>query len=245
VFAQPSPTGGTSLSGTPAIALGVGLSSSGGGNSCAKASSASWTLPNSQTSYYAFYGATSLSGVLSAARTYTAGTNAAGFGGVFTVTFVTNQCPPTGMYNVYSGSSNTYYASGGTYYSISLPMSTYTTNLPAASPVNGNIGYTLYGVNIYDATDGGFWSGKGGQNPCGSGSGFCPPGTDLATCYYFAEAQCGTSGLNQQAFMDDCGAHASPCALSVGPIKCKIVPEVTDPQINVSSNRSLSHKPAL
>jgi hypothetical protein len=98
----------------------------------------------------------------------------------------------TGMYNVYSGSPVSYYASGGTYYSVSLPQSTYTSNLPAASPVNGNIGYTLYGVNIYDATDGGFWSGKQGLNPCGSGSGsgFCPPGTDISTCYYFAEAQC-------------------------------------------------------
>ena len=57
-FAQPAPvpTGGSSLTGTPAIALGVALSSSGGGNSCAKASSATWTLPNAATSYYAFYG---------------------------------------------------------------------------------------------------------------------------------------------------------------------------------------------
>jgi hypothetical protein len=92
--AAQTPTGATSLSGSPAIALGVALSSSGGGNSCAKASSATWTLPNSGTSYYAFYGSTTLSGVTSTSRNYTAGTNAAGFGGVFTVTFVTNQCPP-------------------------------------------------------------------------------------------------------------------------------------------------------
>ena len=71
--------------------------------------------------------------------------------------------------------------------------------------------YTLYGINIYDATDGGFWYGKDGANPCTSGNGYCYPGTDLTACYYYAEKQCGTSGLNTGAFLDDCGAHASPC----------------------------------
>ena len=137
------------------------------------------------------------------------------------------------MYNVYSGAAVSYYASGGTYYSVSLPQSTYSTanSLPAASPVNGNIGYTLYGVNIYDATDGGFWNGKGGLNPCGSGSGtgFCPPGTDLATCYYFAEAQCGTANLYAPTFMDDCGAHAQPCASSPHPFPLPPIDWLTDP----------------
>ena len=93
--------------------------------------------------------------------------------------------------------------------------------------MNGNVGYTLYGVNIYDATDGGFWYGKGGLNPCGStgsGSGFCPPGTDLATCYYLAEAQCGTANLYSAAFLDDCGAHASPCASPSPPIDSLLDP---------------------
>ena len=51
-----TPAGGTALTGTPALSLGVALVSGGGGNSCAKASSATYTLPNSATSYYAFYG---------------------------------------------------------------------------------------------------------------------------------------------------------------------------------------------
>lgn len=208
-----TPSGASTYSGSTSITPGTAYVTANSVSNCATTASTAWTLPNPSTSYYAFYGLTSASSdVVTTSKTYSPSTSYPT--GVYTVTFVTNQCPPTGKYNQYNGTASGYYATPNNYF-ISLPATGYSVSSLSAgsammSPVNGNTGYTLYGVNIYDPTDGGFWYGKGGLNPCTSGTGFCYPGTDLSTCAYYAEKQCGTSGLNTLAFMDDCGAHASP-----------------------------------
>ena len=148
---SPAPTGATTYSGATTVTPGTSYVTANGASSCATSSSTSWSLPSSSTSYYAYYGLTSAtSAVATASKTYSPSTSPSTATGVYTVTFLTNQCPPTAKYNQYSGVLSGYYASPNNYF-ISLPASSYSVSSLASgaaliSPVNGNVGYVLIAV---------------------------------------------------------------------------------------------------
>ena len=158
-----------------------------------------------------------------------AGVNYSAATGLFTGTLVQNGCPHDSRAWTQSSvavpwlttSSSIGAAGTATCCSTTFPASGYSTT-PKTVPAVGISGISMYGEDIYGATDAGFSYTT--KNLCVSGSGGCPANSDVDTCQAFAEATCGTSNTKVSWFMGDCGGHATPwhyhtsmtCALPSG-----------------------------
>jgi hypothetical protein len=81
---------------------------------------------------------------------------------------------------------------------------------PAAAPLRGRVGLSVFGVNIYGPEEAGFGQ-QGTPAPCTDGSGECPAGMDVPTCEDSLDVTCGSSSKVQHSLMlDTCGGHAMP-----------------------------------
>ena len=131
--------------------------------------------------------------------------------GIFSGSLTTNSCPNHAGAYQYGGVLDMSVKAGlANCQTWTLPVTGYT-SFPIATPLRGQIGYTISGgESVFGPMDAGFDVGS----VCTTSMGTCPAGTDTLFCGALIEKACGTRNLkgnttaSMHMLLSDCGGHA-------------------------------------